>query len=430
MFLERVEIENIRSLKSIDLSFLDLTNSEAIRNWTLLVGENGTGKSSVLKCIGLVLGGSEALRTIVGDTRTWVRRGTQAGHIRAHLRTAEWEHRVVELRIQADDNIRTLYANNRLGLELLDDALEHANQNYFVAAYGPFRRLSDESGSVGLKRSSVSVSPRAECMATLFDKEAAVHPLQLWAMDLDYQKGDEGLDIVRDSMNKLLPAVEFFGIEKSDRTLLFNTPDGVVPLEQLSDGYQNVAAWIGDLLFRVSEAFAHYRRPLEARGVLLIDEVDAHLHPAWQRRLREFLGNTLPNFQIIATTHSALTLQQAHEGEATVLSRDQKNLVRSTPFPTDPSKLRLHQIYDLGFRISSLDSWEIERTKADYRSLSSKAEETLSADEKRKLNDSIASLEMLPDQGPDGLGNESMQDFLSQLRHATDEITKAAKKGR
>ena len=81
----------------------------------------------------------------------------------------------------------------------------------------------------------------------------------------------------------------------------FQTMDGTVTLGELSDGYQNLAAWIGDLLYRITEAFAHHRQPLHARGLLLIDEIDAHLHPAWQRKLREFLTAKLPNFQIIAT---------------------------------------------------------------------------------------------------------------------------------
>lgn len=427
MFLEKVEIENIRSLPDIDLDFLQDDVPDAVRKWSLLVGENGTGKSTVLKCIGLILGGSEALRTIIGDARQWVRHGEDSGHIRAHLRTSEWEPRVIDLTIRSDDNIRSLFANNQDGLELLDDALEHAEQNYFVAAYGPFRRISDDGRAFSSQSKSGSGSPRADAMATLFDKDAPVHPLQNWAMDLDYQRGEEGLEIVRESMNKLLPDVDFVGIEKKQGTLLFNTPDGVVPLEMLSDGYQNVAAWIGDLLFRVTQAFSHYKKPLEARGVLLIDEVDAHLHPAWQRRLREFLSTTLPNFQIIATTHSALTLQQAHDGEASVLSRDPDGQVHATRFPTDPSKLRLHQIYDLGFRITSLDSWEIEQSKREYRTLTAKGESSLSEEEKQKLDEAIISLEALPAQEPDGLGNEAMQEFLSELRHATDEISKAAK---
>ncbi|PHR19481.1 MAG: chromosome segregation protein SMC [Sphingopyxis sp.] len=427
MFLERVKIENIRSLRSVEIDMTDSETDKSVRKWTLLVGENGTGKSTILKCIGLILGGSEALPHILGNPSQWVRHGEQQGKISATLRTSDWEERKLEFVINADDNVRTIYSNNLAGLELLDEALEHASQNYFTVAYGPFRRVSSESGVMNSSSSVQGLSPRAESLITLFDKDAQVHPLQSWAMDLDYQRGEEGIEIVRESMNKLMPDVEFVGIEKKQKTLIFNTPDGHVPLEHLSDGYQNVAAWIGDLLYRVTEAFAHYKKPLEARGLLLIDEVDAHLHPAWQRRLRQFLSNTLPNFQIVATTHSALTLQQAHHGDATVLSRNQDNFVEANQFPTDPSKLRLHQIYDLAFKIDSLDSWEIEQSKNEYRKLSAKEKDGLSDNERIQLEQATRTLEILPDHGPDGLGNEAMQDFLSELKNATAEIAKMAK---
>jgi len=271
---------------------------------------------------------------------------------------------------------------------------------------------------------SSRLPPRALSLQTLFDKNALVHPLPAWAMTLEYQRGEEGLDIVRDAMNALMPGVAFIGVDKEAGTLRFETADGVVTLDQLSDGFQNVAAWIGDLLFRVTEAFAHRRHPLEARGLLLIDEIDANLHPAWQRRLRQFLSAKLPNFQIIASTHSALTLQQAHEGEAVILARDANRKVRAETFPGDPSKLRLHQLYDLAFKIESLDSWEIEQSKNAYRALSEKQSHAdLSDAEQSELAEVRAVLELLPEDRDDGLGNEALNRYFSSIDKAAEALS-------
>ncbi|MCI5074875.1 AAA family ATPase [Oricola sp.] len=421
MFIESIAIENIRSLSTFEANFVTEDDKQDVRQWSLFVGENGTGKSTVLKAVGLLLAGSDSITHLIGNPSSWVRRGTEQGRIAARLRTSDWEPRDIELVIKADDGPTSLIRRNLDGLAPLDDALEHADQNYFAVGYGPYRRLNTDPGFAS---SSQRIPVRAHGLATLFDTNIAVHPIQEWAMDLDYRRGEDGLDVVRRSINTLMPDVGFLGIDKDKKTLMFQTLDGEMPLEQLSDGYQNVAAWIGDLLYRVTDAFSHHNNPLNARGILLIDEIDAHLHPSWQRRLRQFLSNTLPNFQILATTHSALTLQQAHEGEAMVLTRGEENRVAATTFPGDPSKLRLHQIYDLGFKISSLDSWEIEKSKDIYRELSGKARSELSDSEAKELDQAEEMLEVLPSsrKRTDALGNEVLQEFYDKLDATTSQI--------
>lgn len=163
--------------------------------------------------------------------------------------------------------------------------------------------------------------PRARSVATLFSADAALNPLETWAMDLHYRRKAAGLRIVREALRDFLTEVTFKRIDARRRELVFRTPDGDMRLGVLSDGYQNAVAWCGDLLYRVTEAFDDYRSPLQARGLLLIDEVDLHLHPLWQRRLRSYLTDKLPNFQMVVTTHSALTAQQARSGELMVLKR-------------------------------------------------------------------------------------------------------------
>ena len=75
-------------------------------------------------------------------------------------------------------------------------------------------------------------------------------------------------------MKDFLPGISFHSIVRDKKQVLFETVDGIISLDQLSDGYQNMAAWIGDLLYRITETFRDYNNPLSARGVLLIDEID------------------------------------------------------------------------------------------------------------------------------------------------------------
>lgn len=424
MFLEQVQIENCKSILQAEIDFRRVNGD--IRKWSILVGENGTGKSTVLKAIGLLLAGSDCIPHIIGDPAQWVRQGTKECRLEAVLRTKAGKRHKVCLAFGRSHQPREILSLNAKSLQAIDNALGKAEQNYFVAAYGPYRRIADANSSFATPAPSLSsgvVGARVGSLITMFDKNAPVNPLPTWAMELEYERGAEGLEIVRDAMQALLPGLKFLEIDRKQKRLMFDTADGIVPLEELSDGYQNVAAWIGDLLHRVTRAFAHYTNPLDARGVLLIDEVDAHLHPTWQRRLRMYLESRLPNFQIIATTHSALTLQQFHEEEAFVLSRDEAKKVALTPFPTDPSKLRLHQLYDLAFKISSFESLEVEESRSAVRTLRDKAhlqpEEEAALAEARSV---LGSASQHQDPADNALGNEALQALFTKLDQVASDI--------
>ena len=163
--------------------------------------------------------------------------------------------------------------------------------------------------------------------------------------------------------------VKFLRIDKKTKQLVFESPNGNVVLSQLSDGYQNIAAWIGDLLYRISNTFDDYKNPLTTRGLLLIDEIDLHLHPKWQRILLDFIQRKLPKFQVICTTHSPLTAQQADENELFYLERERAKVVLK-PFVGSPKKLGINQLLTSPiFGLDSDDSYEIERLKKSQREL-------------------------------------------------------------
>lgn len=101
----------------------------------------------------------------------------------------------------------------------------------------------------------------------------------------------------------------------------------MLPLELLSNGYQQTVAWVGDLLYHVTRTFGDYKNPLSARGVLLIDEADLHLHPAWQKQLYAFLQKGLPQMQVIASTYSPVTTDEACMDEVLHLERSAARVI-------------------------------------------------------------------------------------------------------
>jgi predicted ATP-binding protein involved in virulence len=407
MFLKRLSLKNIRSIKQLDLSFdapsIALKNGNKrksktfsqTRKWTLILGENGTGKSSVLRSIALITAGSAALTELLADPNAWIRTGENECRIEADLITAEGEERNISLHWLRGQNIKEIFEFNKPTLDQLDRALEHADRNYFTIGYGASRRLA----STRFSTQSIELfnQTRARNVATLFSFDAVLNSLENWAMDLHYRVGRGSLQIVRSAMNDLLPDVSFSSIDKENRTLLFETVDGLLPLNQLSDGYQSMAGWCGDLLFRITETYKDYKEPLKARGLLLIDELDLHLHPIWQRSLRQFLDVKMPNFQIIATTHSPLTAHEAGEDELYFLRRagEEKSSVLNQ-YVGAPNKLFAHQLLmSPAFGLASINSKEIEDKRQEYRQL--KRKETLTTQEKRRFKNLSEEISEVPE---------------------------------
>lgn len=359
MFLRRLRLKNIRSIHELEIQFGHGTDARA---WTYLLGENGTGKSSVLRSIALVMAGGDAASELVGRPDDWIRLGEDQAHISVDFATAEGENRHAALVFKRGASAFDFIGINQGALRDLDSAIAKADRNYFVVGYGVTRRTrNDEFAS--LSTASPFRAVRSQSVGTLFSADAPLTSLERWAMDLDYRRGGDGLDVVHRAFQTLLPEVDFKSIDRENRRLIFSTPDGDLPLAALSDGYQAMAAWCGDLLFRITETFANRNDPLKARGLLLVDELDLHLHPVWQRRLVSFLKQTLPNMQAVVTTHSPLTVHQAGEGELFLLNRD-RNGVGVEPFAGIPNKMLLHQLLESPpFGLKSLESPQVSEAR-------------------------------------------------------------------
>jgi predicted ATP-binding protein involved in virulence len=98
-------------------------------------------------------------------------------------------------------------------------------------------------------------------------------------------------------------------------------PDGWVPFSALGLGYRTMTAWIVDLASRMFERYGSLEDPLAGPAVCLVDEIDLHLHPRWQRDLVQRLTTLFPNTQFIATAHSPLIVQAAPDANLVVLRR-------------------------------------------------------------------------------------------------------------
>lgn len=152
-------------------------------------------------------------------------------------------------------------------------------------------------------------------------------------IELDYRAYRENNPSIRKIINKVASIaseitegfpIRFVGIGEDDTGLFpeFETPDGIVPLNVLSQGTQSIIHSLALVLIGFAE-YHNFPKNIEERpSILLIDEIDAHLHPSWQRRFLPALIKHFPKMQIFCCTHSPLVLGGLAAGQIQLLRRE------------------------------------------------------------------------------------------------------------
>ena len=194
MYLSSIALTNVRSMESLEI---DLTSGEGgNRRWTLLLGENGCGKSSVLKAIGLLLAGTDALATLLEDADSWIRNDARHCRIEGRITTRNGASQLISLEIHRGDKLRDILARNAQSLAIIDEASETVGHDAFVLGYGVSRRPADAAAAL-LPTDKQPKTGRAGGLASMFTPGFSLVSLQRWAMDLHYQRGTTALKTIR-----------------------------------------------------------------------------------------------------------------------------------------------------------------------------------------------------------------------------------------
>jgi hypothetical protein len=285
-------------------------------------------------------------------------------------------------------------------------------------AYGANRRMGETSLSEALS---------ADSCASLFSDDAALINSEEWLLRADYAVArsapnntarlEERFHLIQDTLKQLLPDVFDIRIALADDghplpVAEFQTPYGWVPLKSLSLGYKTVIAWTVDLAARLIDRYPQSKDPLAEPAVVLVDEIDLHLHPKWQRTIMSFLTQRFPNTQFIATAHSPLVVQAAGNANIVLLRREGDHVVIDNN-PEIIDNWRVEQILASVFELPSPHSPEIEPLIERRRKLLAKSK--LTAKDQQELEKLEVQIGTLPTA-------ESPEDI-----RAMDIIRKAAK---
>lgn len=124
----------------------------------------------------------------------------------------------------------------------------------------------------------------------------------------DQSYEDKSLKCVRKSIEAMLGDVSDLKVKRSPLRMTVKKGNVEVRVDQLSDGEKCTLALLGDLARRIALANPNKVNPLEGEGIVLIDEIELHMHPSWQRLILSVLRSTFPNIQFVITTHSPQVL--------------------------------------------------------------------------------------------------------------------------
>jgi energy-coupling factor transporter ATP-binding protein EcfA2 len=345
MYLERLTLRNLRTFIQSELHFLHPDQSVArpkpklrrqgspppprLPNVNLLVGDNGSGKSTVLQAIALAVLGPAAtdsklpVRHLVRFPSPGVTRddsSNKAAKLKAQGDAPNSASIEASLRLHEQDGgagrlVSRLEITRRRDLESIrfrgktasrwEPVFDNENESFFCACYGATRRIdAGESVERGSKPRSGFL--RAERTQSIFQDSFGLYPLAWWLPGLKSSNRGRFVQVINLMNHFLAPAGFRFTGEFKNREFLFQREGSLVPLPSLSDGYRAFIGWISDLLYHVCYGCPRGKKLVESRGIVMVDEIDLHLHPRWQMTVVETVARTLPNMQFILTSHSPL----------------------------------------------------------------------------------------------------------------------------
>lgn len=352
MHIRKIEISNIRSIDSFRLNFPK--GKEA--GWHVLIGDNGSGKSSILRTIALALIGPNDILRLDPVWENWLKQGEEKAEVAVWVTRHSHDGRTRGAARGGVDDDKLIYGKlaiskdsfGNLELEVISRKTKYSADKYFwtnvdgyfSCAFGPFRRFT--GGNQTLEQHYIR-NPKIGSHLTAFKEDAALTEVSVWLKDIytrslekqgkkqNWKKIYEGLLYFINKAGLLPEGFKFVEINADGP--VFKDPNGVqLHMYQLSEGIKSILSLTFEMLrlmldcFDAKEVFGNMNDDnpendvIPVPGVVLIDEIDAHLHPTWQTRIGKWFTTYFPNIQFIVTTHSPLICRAASKGSIWRLS--------------------------------------------------------------------------------------------------------------
>lgn len=344
MYLERIRIENFKAISTLELHLKPGVN--------LLIGDNGVGKTSVLDAIAIGLGGylngvngvsaknillsDIRIETLnVGSASTSIKYYTPVKiscELNADNQIFKWE------RIREDESPRRKTKTVKMQNDISKYAKMITNdisQELPVLSYQSSIRASQtRRGDFGAEMKERMDDRRCGYLGCL-DSVLDLKRVKEWCYEMqrtafeqnrkidEYEQFKKIVGTVLQQMSELkeMPQVYY---SRQHKDIVYLEGEEVLPISYLSAGYQSVLWMVMDIAYRLATLNPGKNDLMQCKGVVLIDEVDMHLHPKWQWNIVKTLKETFPNMQFIIATHSPIIISSCKAGNLILIDDKQE----------------------------------------------------------------------------------------------------------
>ena len=313
--LKKLSLTDVGPFEGLELDFEP--------RWNILLGDNGVGKSSIIKAIAIAILGE--------DSRAYAHRIIKSGKPNSTIT------------LETGRNTYTTKLFRRNGEAAVESIPSRAfeAEGWLAIGFPPLRTVSWVRPKAAERETTARPTPEDLLPVLAGEADPRLDKLKQWIVNVDYQIKDarsrkqdpqqyerllaDFFEVVTELTSDT--KIKFKEVNAQTKEITVITDDGELPIEALSQGMTSLIGWVGILLQRMYEVYGTDEDPKQRYALVLMDEIDAHLHPAWQQSLVRRLSKVFPKVQFIATTHSPLIVGGMKPEQIIRFARDEDHKV-------------------------------------------------------------------------------------------------------
>lgn len=324
MRIDFLEMINFRNMKNQRISFES-------KNFVVLIGDNGSGKTTILEAITKAF--VPVLRTVNSPAvkecdlaNNDIKHGTKSTAVKVGIMLDDkkyiWTNkRRISSQIPFEQGIDEKEPDDLKILKKVYANKVEEGKLPLVLYYGTDRIIREVPKRGHIKAFAITDAlnfcfDNVNYFRDFYDWFKTEEDMELRGIRDNQEYKNPRLNCVRDAIERMIKGYSNLRIELQPSRMIMTNQEGVdLQIEQLSGGYKAVLSVVADIAKRLSIANPDSDNPLEEEAVILIDELDLHLHPKWQKNIVNDLKRTFPKCQFIISTHSPFIIQSLNADE-------------------------------------------------------------------------------------------------------------------